>query len=247
MSGFAWSQDGTKLAIANTSDDNIKVFTCSTPFDPDTAGGSPSVFGITNPWGGLHYNKAGTKIASIYVVGDVIAQWNCSSHVLSDNVVDSNLTKAEGGHSGTQDGPFTCNQDMSRIYWFGDSDRFNRIGLSPAGDFDSFSLDQTATPFSQNFNLGSQITTMNLGEDAFYITIGGTATNLRLYEMSTAQDTSTCSLTGTFDCNTITGTRPGGSSWRADKCWIDPEDTTHIWVAVEFGVTDMAFAKLKLN
>ncbi len=213
--GFVWSPDGTKLTMGSTSADQVKTFSCSTPFDPDTASEIASI-NLTNPY---IQGSTGSRIFINVVVGDVVQNHPFTNYIIGSGGASSDFAKSDWPQGGSGDGPSTFPQDASYVM-----NAFTDIlwyGSTPGGNLDALA-GQTS-----HFNGAISV---NLSTGFSPITDDG----LRWYQGIGSQGIRFWDLTNPVDPSTLTygapQALPGGSGIRPSACWFNPLDTSRAWV-----------------
>jgi hypothetical protein len=226
--GFWWNPDGTRLHVCNTSDDGIRTFTCSTPFDPDTASNLTNK-GETNP-NHPKVNGAGSKVLWIRNVGDEISHWPANNYTISGGAgEDSDITKSDVGFTGNQDGTFTCDKDMTYLLWLGEVGTTSNIKYITVGagtDLDNFTVQATQNIETPMPTVEKGLSMLSLDELSFYLCEGGAG--VRLVTMDEPHDIATINF-GTIEDLDTQFTSPI-SGWNILHIWIDPANTQYVWV-----------------
>lgn len=226
--GFFWNPAGTLFTIANTSDDWIRTYqTTGDPWDLSNLTRIASI-GVTNAQN-IKVNTAGTKMMALIIVGDEIAEYNLTNFQVTNNTQQSDITKAEVGHTQSTDGRFTMSNDFTTLLWDGrdgSGDEIKEIALSP--DLDNFVIQQTYT--NQNINPGgggwSPMTADGL---EWYKCTGAAGIQRRL--MSSPYDVSTvANWADTYSLASLTQI-----DCRPNHMWFNPEDTREVWIGQDTG------------
>lgn len=229
--GVIWSPDGTVITLASNSDVMIS-FSCSTPWDPDTATWIQQR-GVTNP-GHMFANKDGTQIW-VDRVGDNFVNIPASNFVVALIAVPetSGMTKAERGFTGSADTSYYPVDDFSACYMDGDTvsgNRVHRIDFSPDGNLDAPSIGpDDPINWTQNGSIGGSKVTKT-GRDIYR---GAGAQGVERLQFGTPFDATTLVSLGTFDNETEVGFRP-------ETVWFNPEDTTEVWITGDVGGLELA-------
>lgn len=244
---FAWSPDGTKLTIGNADNsfDEIGTFACSTPFDPDTAASSPTgtPLSLLNPvWS--FFVGDGTTLYTNGVVGDFIRRYDLGTayEVTSGATLHSDITKTDVDLGGNLDAPFTPGRSGLPIYWQGAATSPIEGAMSHlfgSLDLDAISHTLYRDPsFSPNdANDWSMLSTNNL---SWYAAVGVAGVYLITIKSEGALETPGMVATGPTDISASL------NGWDPDMIWIDPLDTTYVWVAASAG-TEFQMAKWATN
>jgi len=225
---LAWSLDGTRITLssgANTQD-IIRTFQCSTPFDPSTAFSQVSVQQKLNPGNGV-FNGAGTAFYCIHTVGDEIAQFGATQFALNNQAGElSDITKGNVGFTSSTDGGFTINAAGSILFWMGRNggNRWATFNI-PAGNLDAFTtLADVTAPVSidtsgQKMNAAGNLIVQTRGSNGIrFLTFDDLQT---LGSPVAGADQSLAALTA-IDI-------------RPEKVWFNPNDTREIWLSDEEG------------
>jgi len=213
-----WSPDGTVLTLGSSSDDTVKSFSCSTPFDPETAS-QISTLGILNP-SSLRMNDAGTQCYINIVVGDVWANFPASGHTFSGLASTSDIDKSELGFTGSSDGNALFAPDGSYILWDGGNGSDETVDVqTTGGDFDS--------PVEIDRQLYPETVTLGIGKSRLYDgqkkwLQGNGAPGIAFCEMDAARDIATISIGVAQSVAGLTFVRPR-------EIWFNPADTREVW------------------
>lgn len=242
MYGFSWSYDGTRLHTCNTSDDRIYEFTCTTPFDPNTANAVTSV-AVTNPTN-LRWSDNGLSVYYIEIVGDEIQERSKVSGTpfsLTGMSLGSNITKSDVGFTGSADGCFIWDAlDPTNFFWEGaisTARRLKRFTLSPAGDLDGFTEQQNvAAPGNLTVSVSQTSTVLSADKTKYYRI--QSQSGVRLMTLSSPLDISSITVGALTDID-----QQFANSWTIRDIWINPNDTSVVWVAGESGSGGVQFAK----
>lgn len=228
--GFAWHPDGTRLSLAN-SDDFIVTFDCSTAFDPDTASYNRDRQVELNPTC-LHYVGGGVAALFLNTTGDEIDRVPSSDYAIGSGGSTSNLTKSDVGFAGSGDGSFTVDDDLTYMYWHGQTttgdERLKYITFT-SSSLDNFSVSGTSDSFDGGPGLLSatnafqNLSTPNLDGDRFYMVRDG---NAELIILDNGKGDLSAVTEGTITDLTTLLTY----TWSPEGVWINPNDTTHVWV-----------------
>lgn len=231
-SGSIWSLDGTVLTLASFGNDTIRSFSCSTPFDPDTAT-LIATRSQTNP-GHLFANADGSSIYTLATPDTIFEFATLSPFVIPTNAqlasATSALTKAEMGWSGSTDPSYYPLDDFSALYTDGpisSTAAVKRIDFTTPGDLDTEVLG--ANFFSENWTVNSAIKGSKVSKEGTRIYRGVGAPGIEIIEFSTPYLTTSMSLIGTFDNPAEWGT------FRPEHVWINPEDTSEVMIAGNTG------------
>jgi len=227
--GFAWSYDGSRLTICNPgSSGHIYTFTCSTPFDPDTAGITPTAdraAGLALVPSSLQFNDSGSRAYAMRFGHDFIHAFACSGFVVGLATETSTLSKGDVGFTGAQEGGFIIHVDDSTVLWNGQDTLavIKKISLAPAGDLSAFTVDGTEIidpPISVNtHNIGQSV--LSLDGASFY----QCNTLISLVTMATPGDINTLSFGPFIDIDDVLGL-----GFLITRVWVNPNDTSEIWV-----------------
>lgn len=224
-SGIVWSPDGTRLTLGSFGDDSVRTFSCSTPFDPDTASLLASR-NVTNP-GHLFTNDLGT-IMWYERSNDTTVAIPISNHTISANAESSSMTKAQAGFSGSSDVTIYPLNDFSAMYIDGPPTDVRRIDFSPNGDLDSRILGASVnTTWTQN----GSIKATKLSQDGTRIYRAAGSQGIEVLEMSTPFDVTTMTSLGTFAIPALTN---------IEAVFINPADTSEVWVSGNIGRLELA-------
>lgn len=235
--GVIWSLDGSIITLGSTSNDTVRSFSCSTPWDPDTAT-LIATRGVTNPTH-MFANKAGTIIWYIRAT-DTYVEIPVSNFTITGSAEGSTMNKADAGFSGSSDVSIYPVDDFSSMIIDGPPTDFKRIDFSPAGDLDSralgteYDIGGQSVPWTQNGGIGGS----KISKDGTRIYRGAGSQGVEILEMTTPFDESTLKSLGTFD-NEVEVT------FRPDSVWVNPEDTTEVWIQGDN--TGMQLARMATN
>ena len=232
--GVIWSLDGTVITLASSSSDSILSFSCSTPWDPDTA---TNITGraVTNP-GHLFASKDGSKIW-VHRVGDQFVEipaaaglpWMVAGGAVPE---DSNATKADFGFSGSSDMSIYPFDDFSGAIIDGPPTDYRRFDVTPDGNLDALTLDtlfDIAGKWTQNASIGGS----KVSKDGLRIYRGAGSQGVEILEMSSPFNIASLTSIGNFDNDVEVGFRP-------ETVWTNPEDTTEFWVTGNVGGLELA-------
>jgi hypothetical protein len=214
--GLVWSPDGAILTLSNPNNDRVISFNCTTRFDPETAVQITN-FGITNPQG-LTMNSAGTKFYCNIVVGDEWAEYPCSGFVVQGNTKLSNVTKADVGFSGSQDGAAVFGPGVDYMLWNGPGAGLKNISL-PGGNLDAW-IDQNE--FSTSIMSTLAIGTSPLTADEKLFLQGQGSPGLLFTTMDAPRDINSLVQAAAQPISPITFVRP-------KYTWFNPNDTSEVW------------------
>jgi len=215
--GFYWNVAGTLLTLCSATDDTIRTFACSTPYDPDTA---TQVNGraVVNPQG-LHWNAAGTLLFCHVIVGDRIDAIPGSGFVVGNGAVVSDITKADVGHGGPGDGSKVMTLSADFMLWEGDGDIIKRIS-TPGGNLDAFAVQATEPMTGGTGNLVIGTSPLTLDNKSYCRGVG--APGVEFVTMDDALDVATINYSVAQSLSGLTSMRPV-------YLWFDPNDTSEIW------------------
>lgn len=235
LNGFAWSPDGTKLTLAG-ADDFIVTFSCSTPFDPETASQlaqRDSQAPYTNPTT-LQYVSGGQALLFIHTVGDEISKIAATDYRVGTGSELSDLHKTDVSFTASgDDGSYTADDALSYMYYHGrvgasdhrlkyitftSANLNNYSEVATSANFFGDSTTQLSSPApSQTFSRP------NIAGDKFYMVSSGFAQLITLDnglgDLSSVSWDTKRDLTTEFS-----------RTWTPNGCWINENDTTHIWV-----------------
>jgi len=223
--GFAWSPDGTKLTICNAADDIIRTFSCSTPFDPETAS-TLSSRSETNPQG-IQFVLDGNAHLQRIVVGDEFTRSPSSSYQVGGGAEHSDITKADVGFTGNQDGFIVPHPDLDYLLWFGETGTETEIKYITliSGSLNSYTVQATQGIDPPLSAVGLMVSALNKNQESFYMV--GNSPGVRLVTMPSAHDIANISF-GTVE-DLATQFSPA-SNWAVNNIWTDPEDTRYVWI-----------------
>ena len=221
-SGPCWSPDGTRLTLGSSSDDTIRSFILSTPWDPDTASLTASR-AVTNP-SHMFMNASGSQLWTLVVVGDLIRNYPCSNFIITGLDISSDMTKQEAGYTGSGDGSFYATRNFESMMFDGrlqfGADRTRFITFTPAGNLDAPSFGDAVDPvYNVNATLGgSKISNDGLN---YYHGIG--SQGVRWIQMTTPFDPTTISISDHNILPEINGLRP-------QYVTVNPDNFSEIWI-----------------
>lgn len=218
-SSVIWSPDGTIITLCSDVQARIRSFTCSIPFDPDTAT-ELAVRSVSNIEF-MFANRSGSIIWGMVLVNDEISAMPASNFVIGTGSELSDINKSEVGWTGGGDGIYYCKNNLDDFLWDGRNPtigRVRRVTPSLAGNLDSFSTGPIETaPYSVSTGIGpSKIS--NDGK-CFYRGVG--APGVEFVEMDNAMDMSSTTVT-VRDISTTVGFFVKG-------IWINPDNTSEVW------------------
>ena len=234
-SGGAFSPDGTKLTLCSTSDDTIKTFTLSTPWDPDTAS-ETSTRNTVNPTH-LYINAEGTQLW-VLASPDTIYNHACTDFVFDGAAATSAAAKGEFGYNGSGDGGYYPAGDFSSMIWDGNQvglgDRTRRGIFTPSGNLDSFSLSPLVPmDYIRSASTGGS----KISNDGTTYYRGRGSSGIERVVMSTPYDPGTMTTT-IFDMDAEIGFRPS-------YIVINPDDTSQVWIVGDN--TGLQLARMATN
>ncbi len=222
--GMSWSPDGTVFTALCPAQRTIRSFSCSVPFDPDStvvslssyAGGFQFIGGVS-----MHMNQAGTQIMWHGGFNNFLYVRACSGYaVVGGGLNQSDMARTDwpwSNEMGTQ----YPKKDLS----YAISDGSNPSGIrkatfTPAGNLDSFVIGTLKNPAPSTVNkiiVGTKVS----NDGASYYRVNG---GVEWFDMSTPDDPTTVTLTSTTVVNpTIISYTPNG-------IFIDPDDTSIVWL-----------------
>ncbi len=213
-----WSPDGLTLTLGSSTNDTLKSFNCSTPFDPETAS-EVSTRGILNPTS-LRMNDAGTQLYVNEIVGDLWSNYPAIGHRFTGGAKTSDVDKSEVGFAGSTDGNASFDPAGNYMLWDGDDagDKTKDVSIL-GGDMNSPSVIQT------------EVTTTNptlvIGKSRMYDGAtkwlqGEGAPGISFCEMDAARDIATAVYGVAQSIAHLTFVRPR-------EIWFNPLDTREIW------------------
>ena len=176
----------------------------------------------------------------ITVVGDSIQTYAATDYGSITGSALSDLTKSDAGFSGSSDGVFTTNEAGSYVLYYGPSQLLKYITLSPDGNLDGFTVQATKTGIADGQSLFNDCCTLlNNDEKSYYMAAG--AAGIQRVTMPTPTDIANIVNEAAVDIGA-----PFVNNWNITSTWIDPNDTTFMWVGGESGTT-IKFAKFATN
>lgn len=236
--GFAWSPNGTKLTIGNSSDDVVRTFQCTTPFDPNSANAVLETRSVTNPTN-LFFTNGGTRMLYVRTVGDVIAAVPASNYTVTTLAETSQIGKGEVGFNDSGDGAFVPSADASYVLWWGETnnvDELKYVTFSPPGDLDNFTVQETVTnDFGANL-FSDRMTPLSADETRIFTPRFNQV--VAMIEMPAPHDIANISIGADVDL----GPQLADNWAFSAGMWIDPLDTRYVWVAHDSSAR-LAFAK----
>jgi len=231
--GVIWSLDGTVITLASTGEDRIRSFSCSTPWDPDTA----TLIATRTVTNAIHLFASADGTLIIYERStDTMVGVAVTNFTINGSAETGAMNKAASGHSGSVDRSFYPIDDLSYMYVDGPGlTRIRQVDFTGgAGDFDNPILGQESTiNWTQNGSVGGS----KISKDGTRIYRGAGTAGVEILEMSTPFDLSTITSIGTFDNDAEVG-------FSVDTVWVNPEDTTEVWVV---GTSGLQLARMATN
>lgn len=209
--GMAWNNDGTKMYIADTSNDSVYEYNLSTAYDTSTASYSQS-FDIStegnNPQG-ITFDGTGAQMFIIGSSSDSVHEYELSTTY--------DISTATFNRSLDVSGQDTAPTGMA---WNGDGTKMYVVGVSNDNVYEytaSTAYDIGTVSYSQAFSVGTEDgspkdITWNGDGTKMYIT-GGNNDTIYQYALSTAYDVSTASLSQSASVN---GWDPEEATWNGD-------------------------------
>jgi len=220
-SSVVWNPDGTRLTLASSSDDTIRSFICSTPWDPDTASLTASR-SRTNP-SHLFMNASGSQLLSLVVVGDLIENFPCNNFIITASAITSDITKQELGYIGSGDGSYYPTRNFERFLWDGrlqfGEERCRDVNLTPSGNLDSFVLGTATDP---TYNVNAAIGGSKISNDGLNYYRGRGSSGVEKVTMTSPYDPATISF---VEYDIV----PSIVSFFIESIFVNPDDTTEVW------------------
>jgi len=243
--GIYWNSAGTLLTICNASDDQLTTFTCSTPFDPETAT-ALTADGDVNP-GNAKFYLSGLAYAFLRAGDNIDRYPSSSAYAVKGQPIGgrhSTISKADIGYTGSSDGFWTAPPNLSYILWHapdGSSPFHNFLHYitTPGGDLSAFTLQASEDIEAQEPAIGGHLSDLSKDELSFYLCKG--TNGIRLVTLTTATDVSTVSYGPDRDIGSQFNSAAG--QWDIDSVWIDPNNTRYVWVMGDTGSQQIQMAK----
>jgi hypothetical protein len=239
---LAWSPDGVFLTMGGSSDDTMVSFTCSTPFDPNTATATRTR-SFSNP-NGVKFGN-GDHFYFIHTVGDEISQYLSGSggYWIGSGAELSDITKANVGFSGSTDGPMTFAHDNTYFLWMGDSvaGLVLKVIDIPGGDLDAFSVFDTA---AYPHGVSTVLPLSPLSADGLNWYNTGGSQGVRLLTLQGFKDPAN-SVAGSYTAYADMGSPV--IDIRPEHIWIDPFDTAQVWVIDDEGANEIQIGCINTN
>jgi len=240
FSGIVWNPSGTLLTLASTGNDTVRTFTCSTPWDPDTAT-LTATRAVSNPRI-MGDGQTGSQLFINTVVGDVIENYPFTGYTIGAGAITSDITKANAGFSGSSDGSAVIGPDGDYMYWAGPAnagaDEVLKYITTPGGDLDSFTVVATETDAAINNGLTVLYSPLTADGKLWIEGVAGSPI-LRFFELTSALDITTLTVGANQSLAALTSQNPVA-------IWFNPADTREVWTQGSNGA-DIQLARFATN
>lgn len=221
-----WSPDGTVLTLGSSSADNTLVFSCSTPWDPDTASQIFNLFVTNESWG--HYNTAGTRYVGISST-DTYRMRAASGHGISNATVLSDVSKTEVGFTSSTDAPAIWGPDLDYALWMGGDgggDAIKDVSF-PSADLDSWVVESTYNHGSINPS-GQSVSNLDATETMCYE--GAGSAGCYIISFDSPREITSFARSSVYDLRTNV---PASFDFRPGSIWFDPNNTRYLWMVAD--------------
>jgi hypothetical protein len=226
ISGFFWKPDGTKLTISDTGADKIKTFTVDPPWDVSSAVVVSSL-NVTNAQG-LWPNKDGTAFITRTVVGDTFVKYPMTDWQVGNGTPTalSDISKADLGFGGTEDPWALLRPDFSYAFFgLGGPQRPSaKYTTLTGGSLDNFTIVSTESEYVTS---GYSTTTT----DGKFALCARNAQGVAVVEFTDPLDITTATNLSGLDGDSLAAITTCAANITPSWCWIDPDDTTYVWVS----------------